>query len=63
VVIAWVYYSAQIFLLGAEFTREYANVHGSLRDKVADRPQAANEPDILERAQQIASGKDPVLLR
>src|SRR5206468_1711323 len=46
VVIAWVYYSAQIFLLGAEFTREYANVHGSLRDKAAARPQAANEPNI-----------------
>jgi membrane protein len=63
VVIAWVYYSAQIFLLGAEFTREYANVHGSLRDRVAAGPQAANEPNILERAQSIVSGNDPVLLR
>jgi len=27
----WVYYSAQIFLLGAEFTRQYALRHGSLR--------------------------------
>jgi membrane protein len=25
----WVYYSAQIFLLGAEFTKVYANTHGS----------------------------------
>jgi hypothetical protein len=26
---SWVYYSAQIFLLGAEFTKVYANRHGS----------------------------------
>ena len=25
----WVYYSVQIFLLGAEFTKAYANMHGS----------------------------------
>ncbi|WP_428310366.1 YihY/virulence factor BrkB family protein [Hydrocarboniphaga sp.] len=30
VVIVWVYYSAQIFLLGAEFTYHYALRHGSL---------------------------------
>jgi membrane protein len=28
----WVYYSAQIFLLGAEFTKVYANRHGSKQD-------------------------------
>jgi uncharacterized BrkB/YihY/UPF0761 family membrane protein len=27
--LAWVYYSAQIFLLGAEFTWIYANNYGS----------------------------------
>ena len=27
VVIVWVYYSAQIFFLGAEFTRAYAAAH------------------------------------
>lgn len=27
--VAWVYYAAQIFLLGAEFTKVYANAHGS----------------------------------
>ena len=31
VVIVWVYYSAQIFFLGAEFTRAYALRRGSLR--------------------------------
>ena len=29
VAMVWVYYSAQIFLLGAEFTRVYAEAHGS----------------------------------
>jgi membrane protein len=31
VLIAWVYYSAQIFFLGAEFTREFSRRHGTLR--------------------------------
>ena len=31
VLLLWMYYSAQIFLLGAEFTRAYAHSHGSLR--------------------------------
>jgi membrane protein len=30
VLLAWVYYAAQIFLLGAEFTKAYADAHGSL---------------------------------
>ena len=29
VLLAWVYYAAQIFLLGAEFTKVYAQEHGS----------------------------------
>ena len=29
VLLVWVYYSTQIFLLGAEFTHVYANAHGS----------------------------------
>jgi membrane protein len=32
VVFVWVYYSAQIFLLGAEFTWIYARTFGSMRD-------------------------------
>ena len=34
VVMVWVYYSAQIFLLGAEFTRVYAHAHGSRQGEV-----------------------------
>ena len=33
VVMVWVYYSAQIFLIGAEFTWVYANTFGSRRDR------------------------------
>ena len=37
VLLLWVYYSAQIFLFGAEFTKTYANTHGSRRKRpVAD---------------------------
>lgn len=31
VLLAWVYYASQIFLLGAEFTKVYADEHGSLK--------------------------------
>jgi membrane protein len=33
VLLVWVYYSAQIFLFGAEFTKIYANAHGSKRKR------------------------------
>jgi len=39
VMMVWVYYSAQIFLLGAEFTRVYAHTYGSRR--AAARPEAS----------------------
>ncbi|HEX2542751.1 MAG TPA: YihY/virulence factor BrkB family protein [Caldimonas sp.] len=38
VVLLWMYYSAQIFLLGAEFTWVYAHVLGSCRDAPAPAP-------------------------
>ena len=36
VVLLWVYYSAQLFFWGAEFTKVYAKTVGSLRLRVAD---------------------------
>jgi membrane protein len=39
VLLLWVYYSAQIFLLGAEFTKAYANRYGSKKGE-----PVANEP-------------------
>jgi membrane protein len=35
VILLWLYYSAQIFLLGAEFTWVYANTFGSRRPEAA----------------------------
>jgi membrane protein len=39
----WVYYSAQVFFLGAEFTRQYATRFGSLRDRAPERPNNARD--------------------
>ena len=53
VVIVWVYYSAQVFFLGAELTREYASTYGSRRDEPPlERRQApaANDDHMVERA-------------
>jgi membrane protein len=40
----WVYYSAQIFLIGAEFTWVYAHEYGSRRHVAAPSPVAAEVP-------------------
>jgi membrane protein len=39
VMMVWVYYSAQIFLLGAEFTWVYAHAYGSRRGQRRPRPE------------------------
>lgn len=48
VILVWVYYSAQIFLLGAEFTWVYAHRHGSKVGKAPPPPRplgsAAHDP-------------------
>jgi membrane protein len=41
VLLLWIYYSAQIFLLGAEFTRLFAYTHGSHLDDSSDVRRAA----------------------
>jgi membrane protein len=38
VLLIWVYYSSQIVLMGAEFTRAYALRHGSRRDEASAGP-------------------------
>jgi membrane protein len=48
VVLLWVYYSAQIFLIGAEFTWVYANAYGSRR-AAASAPIAATGPAAINR--------------
>ena len=46
IMLVWIYYSAQIFLLGAEFTKVYASNYGSLMGTEAAQSvaQAADEP-------------------
>jgi membrane protein len=46
VILLWVYYSAQIFLLGAEFTWVYAHRHGSRREQ--DKPPTTKETLAVE---------------
>jgi membrane protein len=63
VLLVWVYYSAQIVLLGAEFTRTYANRFGShvVPEKHAvEAPHGAAERLAVERvlAQQHKAGLD-----
>jgi membrane protein len=53
-VMVWVYYSAQIFLLGAEFTWVYAHAWGSRRGET--RPRA--EPSGADR--QARSPREPL---
>lgn len=44
VLLVWVYYSAQIFLLGAEFTKVFAESRGSRQDKKRRAPSAGEIP-------------------
>jgi membrane protein len=45
IVLVWVYYSAQIFLMGAEFTWVYARTFGSMRDQLPVAGIAASSAD------------------
>lgn len=61
VVILWVYYSAQIFFFGAEFTKGYAMQHGSKSPAAANMEFGSNEAAMVARAERIVRGQDPVL--
>ncbi|TIO07402.1 MAG: YihY/virulence factor BrkB family protein [Mesorhizobium sp.] len=61
VVLLWVYYSSEIFLLGAEFTRAYSVRHGSRRDlkatiKASDREQKLAARARIERSESEVVG-------
>jgi membrane protein len=47
VLLLWVYYSAQILFLGAEFTRQYALQLGSLRDR--PKEETGVDPNKVRR--------------
>ncbi|MBU1361235.1 MAG: YihY/virulence factor BrkB family protein [Gammaproteobacteria bacterium] len=51
VVLVWVYYSAQIFLLGAEFTWVYAHAYGSFKGSA--RPGVSGEPVAPEKPETV----------
>lgn len=51
VLLLWVYYSAQILFLGAEFARQYALQLGSLRDKPKEETGAAPEVRTVRHRQ------------
>ena len=60
VLMVWVYYSAQIFLLGAEFTRFYAEERSSRapanpRAKASIRVQAAANSPLVEPARPVTA--------
>jgi len=58
VLLLWVYYSAQIFLLGAEFTWVYAHAFGSYRE----RPQPAAAAAVPRHAS-VAPQETPILVK
>ena len=60
VVFVWVYYSAQIFLMGAELTWVYARTFGSMRELAAVDRQAA-APPVPTRAGEPSFGTDRVV--
>jgi membrane protein len=53
VLLIWVYYSSQIVLMGAEFTRTYAMQYGSRRHQ----PQ---QPSLSEPANEVNTSTDPL---
>lgn len=57
IVMVWVYYSAQIFLFGAEFTWVYANEYGSRRGEIAPQPSATTSvsPALLPQVVPLAA--------
>lgn len=48
ILLAWVYYAAQIFLLGAEFTKVYAQMHGS--PPVENISDALPQPGVVSKS-------------
>ncbi len=69
VLLAWVYYAAQIFLLGAEFTKVYAGEHGSVAGAKAlaatEASAAANkagtdDPDAARKLQPAVANAEPL---
>ncbi len=54
--LVWVYYSAQIFLMGAEFTWAYSHIFGSRKNK--HTPQALADALVDNGAKELESGSE-----
>lgn len=61
VLLVWIYYSAQIFLLGAEFTHVYALKFGSLRKKLALPVEIDVIPPVEETRVEHVTAPPPLL--
>ncbi len=57
-ILVWVYYSAQIFLFGAEFTEVYARHHGTRQTRSA--PRHLRQPGDPEDETDLAPGESEV---
>ena len=58
VIFVWVYYSAQIFLIGAEFTWVYARTFGSMRN-LTESAKEERESDLPARGEDAAPAAPP----
>jgi membrane protein len=59
VVIVWVYWCAQIFFLGAEFTKAYAARHGSKRGEGLLQAGDGDEEDAIALAHRVVRARSP----
>ncbi|VWX59459.1 YihY/virulence factor BrkB family protein [Burkholderiales bacterium 8X] len=57
--VAWVYYAAQIFLLGAEFTKVYAGAHGSAAGAKAVAATDAKAQEDKAGTDRVTQGGGP----
>jgi membrane protein len=62
IVLLWVYYSSQIFLLGAEFTRAYCIHHGSQRDRPSDGPRPGGLSEEVTGTR-VGDGRERISLK
>jgi membrane protein len=60
VLLLWIYYSAQIFLFGAEFTKAYAETHGSHAFDPSRKAENAPEPKPAQAA--APAGEPPPVI-
>jgi hypothetical protein len=58
VIFIWVYYSAQIFLMGAEFTWVYARTFGSMRS-LSESAKEERDADLPSRSEEMPVAAPP----